>query len=221
MKQKHLLVLAPHADDAEFGLGAYLCKCAKQYAVIAVVIAASGDYTRDGQVISGAERRNEAVAALRHLGVQKIAFSSFFEENKALSADYVSIVSKIEELIETLKPDEVFVSLPSFNQDHRVLFDATMTALRPGRGNDVKLYGYEYPGNCWGPPPPTTGKKYLVATPETSVRKIQSLKMHRTQFDNRFVAVGPEAAVALLVQRGSEIGVPAAELVYLLREIES
>jgi hypothetical protein len=50
-------------------------------------------------------------------------------------------------------------------------------------------------------------------------RKIEALKLHKSQFEGRKIAVGPEAASILARQRGAEIGVEYAELIYVLKEI--
>ncbi|WP_339084797.1 PIG-L family deacetylase [Hyphomicrobium sp. ghe19] len=212
---RRVLVLAPHADDAEFGIGAYIARATDAGWHVTVVIGATGNYHRGSVWIDGGSREGEARKALAHLGVTDVRFEKWFNENLALAADYTRIVTGIENLVSGY--DEVYVCLPSFNQDHRVLHDAFLTATRPGR-TTANLYAYEYPGNCWGPPLPTCGKKYLVCSPVHAVRKLEALMMHKSQFDGRFVCVGPQAAKSLLDQRGSEVGPDPAELVYVMRE---
>lgn len=216
---RHLLVFAPHSDDAEFGLGAHLVKAIEERAKVTVVIAAHGDYRRGIEVIEGREREEESRMALGWLGVTRIDFARWFEENQALTVDYGTLVGEIESQVNGYQPTEVYIPLPSFNQDHRVLYDAAITAFRPGNLKP-SLYAYEYPGNAWGPPPPATGHRYLPCSKEHLERKIQALRMHASQFQNRYVAVGPEAARNLAIKRGDEVGeLTPAELVYVLREI--
>ena len=83
-------------------------------------------------------------------------------------------MSQIEGEITAINPTEVYVCLPSFNQDHRVLYDATLTAFRPG-AQLASLYAYEYPGNAWGPTPPEHGRRYLVVEQDEIVTKIEAL----------------------------------------------
>lgn len=212
---RRLLVLAPHADDAEFGLGAFIARATDAGDKVTVLIAAFGNYERGSVFVDGGKREGEARKALKHLGVSDVRFGHWFEENKALTANYGLLVSRIEELLNEF--DDIYVSLPSFNQDHRALYDAFVTATRPGM-TWANLYAYEYPGNAWGPSLPLTGKKYLQASRSHAERKIEALNMHESQFKERFAAVGPEAAETLLRQRGAEIGRYGAELVYVLRE---
>lgn len=213
-----LLVLAPHCDDAEFGVGAYLKRMSGD-ADIRVVIFGHGSYTNvEGDTVSGADRMKEAIAALEILGVDDVVFRQGFTENQGLSADYPALVTMIEKEVIDFSPDTVFTCLPSFNQDHRVLYDATVTAFRPINLR-ANLCAYEYPGSSWGIDLPSWGKRYLRTTPESFNAKMDALRAHKSQFENRTVGVGPEAAYVLMRQRGAEIGVSHAELVYVMREI--
>jgi LmbE family N-acetylglucosaminyl deacetylase len=214
---RRLLVLAPHSDDAEFGIGAFIARSTDMGDHVTVAIAAYGSYARETVWIDGGIRVGEARKALAHLGVTDVRFCEWFGENKGLEKDYGPLVQRIEELIKAVEPTDIYVSLPSFNQDHRMLYDALITATRPGV-TMANIYAYEYPGNCWGPPLPTTGKKYLICDETHVARKIAALEMHKTQFEGRFVNVGPQAAAVLLTQRGLEVGPDPAELVYVLRE---
>lgn len=215
-----LLILAPHIDDAEFGLGAMSQRrLILEKAAIRVLIVASGSYTRsDGEEVAKHQRHEEMTNALQFLGLNDFSTHDGFPENGGLMWDYGKLVSTIEREVRKFEATEVFTCLPSVNQDHRVLFDATITAFRPGM-TQASLYSYEYPGNAWGSQLPPFGKKYVVATPNHVHRKIEALRLHKSQFEGRKVAVNPEAASILARQRGAEIGVEYAELIYVLKEI--
>ena len=215
-----LLILAPHIDDAEFGLGGMIQRrLILEKAAIRVVVISTGSYTRSDGVEVLASRRNEEMhTALQYLGLDDFSAHEGFPENGGLLWDYGKLVSMIEREVRKYEATEVFTCLPSFNQDHRALFDATITAFRPGN-LAANLYAYEYPGNCWGGGDPKFGRRYITVLPNHVLRKIEALRLHKSQFDGRKVAVGPEAASILARQRGAEIGVEYAELIYVLKEI--
>ena len=50
-------------------------------------------------------------------------------------------------LINEIKPDEVYIPHPSYNQDHRVAYESTLTALRPHDLNHFvkRIFVYEQP----------------------------------------------------------------------------
>jgi N-acetylglucosamine malate deacetylase 1 len=217
--QRNILILAPHCDDAEFGLGASIQRWREEGASVHVLIASCSDYARsDGKDVCAKGRLVEARAAFEHLGVNSWKSAGWFKENQALAVDYGRLVGQIEGEIKAINPAEVYVCLPSFNQDHRVLYDATLTAFRPG-AQFASLYAYEYPGNAWGPNLPESGRRYLVAEEEEIVTKVEALTLHKSQFDGREAVVSPYAAMVLAMQRGAEIGTKYAELVYVLKEI--
>lgn len=219
---ERMLVLAPHADDAEFGIGGWIARAKEEgVGVFNVVIAATGDYRRsDGGFVTENLRKREAAEAFKLLGVDAWRAAGWFSENGALAADYGRIVHLIAREIDHWQPTEVFCALPSFNQDHRVLFDAFVTALRPGMHKGVKnVWAYPYPGNCWGPAPPREGRCYLKLEQRHVDVKMQALAAHQSQWDGRSVGVNPQASLINMQQWGSEIGEPYAELVYLLREV--
>ena len=128
----------------------------------------------------------------------------------------------VETVLEWGQPDELFICLPSFNQDHQALFDATITALRPGRFDHIKrIWMYEYPGNSWGPEPPRGGRCYVRMGRHDLTMKLAALAVHKSQGfgTDHLQHVGMSGSQALSALRGSECSAEHAELFYLLREI--
>jgi LmbE family N-acetylglucosaminyl deacetylase len=224
---ERILVLAPHADDAEFGLGGTLHKLAADPAVrIKVVIFAWGNYRhRNGHAVTGETRRAETAAAMAILGVEDYTFLQAFSENQALQAEYPAIVRHIDRALKEFQPDTVFTCLPSFNQDHEVLHKATLTAFRPGAADAIaRLYAYEYPGNVWGPESPGWGRVYVRLGAPDMAAKTNALWAHTSQFGTQFASfatglIHPEGAAILAHLRGMAAGCRQAELVFLIREL--
>lgn len=215
----HHLIFAPHHDDAEFGMGGTIQRFRQMGQHVAVAVCTAGDYRRsDGKLVGSLERQAETRTALTILGVTKTYFFDMMQENRGLEASYSSMVGRIEHMIRDLTPTNVYVCLPSFNQEHRMLYDAMITAFRPNWGLP-NLIAYEYPGNCWGPAPPPAGRRYVVLDDVMMKHKLEALNMHRSQFEGRPVGVGPDAALTLAAQRGAEIGGGYAELLYVLKEV--
>lgn len=214
------LILAPHHDDAEFGLGAVIQQWLAAGDQVRVVVFAHGSYKRpDGTKVEGRIREAESAAALKHLGVQSYYFGAWFPENGAMERPYGSLVSGVEQVVRDFEATDVYVCLPSFNQDHDRLYAAALTAFRPG-AQTASLFAYEYPGNAWGPKPaPMFGRRYHPVTKVEVDRKIAALHLHESQFKGRAGGVNPAAAEILAVSRGLEIGEQYAECVYVLKEI--
>jgi len=218
MKRRHL-VLAPHHDDAEFGMGGCIQKFLSDGDDVRVIVAARGNYTRSDWVkVLGSVRADESRAALTRLGVKDMVFEDWFVENGAMEAPFGSLVSDIEGAVREYEPTDVYVCLPSFNQDHRRLYEATLTVFRPGL-QTASLYAYEYPGNLWAEPVPVFGRRYFIITADEMQGKFDALNMHKSQFEGRKVGVDPFAALKLATLRGAEIGEQYAEVLFVLREV--
>lgn len=219
LRAERLLVFAPHIDDAEFGCGGLIYKRTQLGLFSRVLVLSNSDYHRQGKKISKSDRRQEAEAAAVHLGCEMV-IAEGFDENEALNTDYARLVDGLQREIAQQEADCVLVCLPSFNQDHRVLYDAFITATRPVDHMPARqLWAYEYPGNAWGPQPPQHGHYVRLTTSEMH-SKLNALREHKTQFTDRTGHVTPNGALALAALRGSEVGVEYAEKFYLLRSIE-
>lgn len=206
------LIIAPHVDDAELGMGGYIARAVEENPdiKITVLVMCLSDYTnRDGNVVRASERHEEACRAAQVLGVQYINLE--FDENRLPLVDYGYLVSKVELAVRNLQPKELFIPLPSFNQDHRVTHDVCVTACRNVIAPEV--WAYEYFGNNWGEgyQAPQWGKCLVRLEQRHIDQKTRALKCHESQ--NLNPALWEVQAQA----RGIEADVQYAEAFYLMR----
>ena len=68
-------------------------------------------------------------------------------DNKVNHYKLQDLISSFEKYINDYKPSEIYIPHPSYNQDHRVVYDAAMTALRPHDVNHFvkRIFMYEQP----------------------------------------------------------------------------
>lgn len=218
------LCIAPHADDVEYGMGGYLSRIAREeLGEVVVGVIAGGDYlSRWDVLVRGDQREKETAAAMEVLGVKRHCTLAAAPENRFDVVGRRDLVAAVDALLKLDMFDEVFIPLPSFNQDHQALFDACITAFRPGRWPFVKrIWAYEYPGNCMGPQPPAWGRCYVKLEGMHLAMKTRSLLAHESQLDGHGSQehVGIVGMRALAALRGSECGAQHAELFYLVREV--
>jgi LmbE family N-acetylglucosaminyl deacetylase len=129
------LIIAPHVDDDVLGCGGILDETCH-------VVYCGLDETDIDDRPSMDERLNEIKQ------VQKITNHTFdILDNLVNRYDEYKLIGQIEKIINNDKPDEVYVCHPSYNQDHRTVYDATMVALRPHDKNHFvnKVFIYEQP----------------------------------------------------------------------------
>jgi LmbE family N-acetylglucosaminyl deacetylase len=218
-----VLVIAPHADDAEFGMGGYIRRMIREGTGEPTVgIIAGGDYVdRFGELVTGEARLEETIKAMSILGVRSHCTLAAAPENKFDLVGQAVLITAVDTLLEMDSYNEVFICMPSRNQDHVALHAATLAAFRPGRWDRVsRLWGYEHPGNSAGPVQPLVGRCHVRLPLQDMTTKLRALEAHATQFSGKVKGHdGPEGATALAVLRGSECGGDFAELFWLLREI--
>jgi LmbE family N-acetylglucosaminyl deacetylase len=110
------LVISPHVDDEVLGCGGILD--GKSH-----VIECGVD---DFHIVSRDERLRELTEAAEFLG-----FSFSILNNKVNNYNKRDLIDDITVSINSMKPSEVFIPYPSYNQDHTEVYLASLIALRP------------------------------------------------------------------------------------------
>jgi len=118
------LIIAPHADDEALGCGGILDKDSFVYYC---GIDESRVQPDPAHRIPAAEREKEVKAVADFLGFQY----EIDHESKVNHFAVQEFIGKIENLINRIKPEMIFIPHPGYNQDHQAVFKACQTALRP------------------------------------------------------------------------------------------
>lgn len=129
------IVIAPHIDDDVLGCGGIIDSNT-------LVLYCGMDESHLQERPSSHERIIEAENVSKFLG-NKFKILS----NKVNHYNLQSLLSSFEQIIKEVKPEEIYIPHPSYNQDHRVVYDAILTALRPHDINFFvkKVFIYEQP----------------------------------------------------------------------------
>lgn len=215
-----VMVLSPHGDDAELSMGATMAEWAasrdEDDSVVRHVllsVPAVGGRTL---------REREFDQACAELGVSAVV-GAYFVDNEFRRSLH-SIVALIEDLLRLHKPKVLCVPLPWFNDDHKVVWEAALAALRPVEGlfQPRRVYAYEMPAQEWGARLPETGALYRAVSEVHLNQKIKALKCYRSQKASRTGGViGPDGVQLIAKLRGLEIGVPLAERLWVVREVRA
>lgn len=221
LKGQRILIIAPHPDDEAICCGG-LIMLAKKIGVKVFVMYGSIGSSR--QLVTGktdpASRLDEVKKASKYGGFE---YSIMFRGEKFMKLDTVAqkrLIENIEDKVEEFKPDIVCVPYRgSFDQDHRALFSASITALRPISKNLRHQPGIvlevEEPyswsnGDSFRP-------NYYFDISEIFDQKIELLKCHTTQLRDDPFPRSPQNLERLAGIRGAEIGVKQAEGYNLLK----
>jgi len=196
------LVIAPHIDDEAVGCGGILDSD--------TVIYFCGVDTY--HIIPKEERLKELQTVCDFFNY-KYKVNEDTVVNRYYSADFIDI---FQELINTFKPDKVYIPYPSYNQDHREIYDAAMIALRPHDRNFFvkKVLVYEGMGAFQWYKPDYEVNHFVEIDID---RKIKGYEKHVSQVRGHRSS---EMIRALAKLRGSQIGVPYAEAYIVKRWVE-
>lgn len=132
------LIISPHADDEVLGCYSFLSESAHVlYAGI-----------EDRPYVSRKERINEIINCS-----EKTGFSFDVLDFPVNSYQVPLLIPEFENMINRLKPEIVLIPQPSYNQDHRAVYDASVTSLRPHDSNWFvpKVLVFEQPDSILWP----------------------------------------------------------------------
>ncbi len=215
-----ILIIAPHADDEILGCGGLIEKACRFQNQVKVVVGAVGEivHPHNGEKVTAQTRMTELKNALIDLGCHD--FEVIYNDKDSLldTVPIREIIMKLDNILGAFQPTMVFIPLPSYHQDHMVLFEACFAALRPKPPQLIKLIAmYEYPlitwqfRKFWN-----TGELYLDLT-QTIDKKINAFLKHESQKRPSNHLISAENVKKWAEMRGMEIGIPYAEKFYILR----
>lgn len=227
---RKVLLVAAHPDDEILGCGGTLAKHVLHGDDVSVVILAEGLTSRAPTRKEGRVAENLlalAVAARRAcavLGVEDVTLHNF-PDNRMDSIDILDIIKVVELHIENMQPEIVYTHyFGDVNLDHRITYQAVVTACRPQPGHSVKkLLTFETVSSTeWQPPQHgmVFDPNWFVDISKTLEKKMQALAVYESEMRKWPHPRSMEGVQHLAHWRGSIVGVDAAEAFVLSRCIE-
>lgn len=185
---KTILVIAAHPDDEVLGCGGTTLRLVNEGGVVHTLILGEGITSRDeGRNRSGGgskilDLQKEAERANSKLGVKKVYFGDF-PDNRFDSCALLDIVKKIEYVKHKVKPDIIFTHYGGdCNIDHRVTYEAVITATRPMQNETVKeIYSFEVLSSTEWRFPLSYSPNVFFDVTETIEQKIKALDEYKTE----------------------------------------
>lgn len=223
-----LLVVAAHPDDEILGCGGTMALHSQRGDEVYVLILGEGVTSRDekrdrkhrGKEI--ADLKSQVKAANKIVETKK-TFLFDFPDNRFDSVPLLDIIKVIEKVKRNIKPDTVYTHHKGdLNIDHRVTFNAVMTACRPLKGESVKeIYSFEVPSSTeWS----ADSSKYFIPNyfvniKETLEKKTNAMKAYTNEIRD-FPHPRSERALEILAcNRGISVGLKYAEAFEVIRQV--
>ena len=219
----NILIIAPHPDDEILGVGGTIAKRTTAGHDVYVCVMTKGCeplFSSD----SVNQVRTECKEADLSLGVKETIFLDFPAAMLETVPRY-KLNDAIVKVIQRVKPDEVY--LPhrgDMQQDHKMVVDAAMVALRPKYEHVVKrIYAYETLSET-GWDIPNTVNEFIPTVYEdisdTLEKKLDAMRLFLSQLADYPAASSLGAIEALAKYRGATVNMMAAEAFTLIREIK-
>lgn len=230
-KGKRLLVISPHPDDEVFGCGGTMAKAQACGAEVFVVIASVSDlrFYEKKSLVRCEERLGEVrrVAKLLKWKDFDVLFTDAKKHMKLDTVPQFDLIALIESegrlSMDRVKPDIVAIPAPSYNQDHRAVYDACMTSLRIHAGGykhcPETVLVYDSPTLSWSSEEKHFHPNFYVDISETLAMKLKCVSAYASQRRDSRDPCSLESIQDLARTRGREVGRRAAEGFRLMRGI--
>jgi len=227
--KKDILIVAAHPDDEILGCGGSIAKWVEDGHKVHVLILAEGSTSRDKTRDRTSHQKelahlaSSAKKAAKIIGIHSLNLMDY-PDNRMDSIDLLDVVKTIESFVEKIQPNIVATHHSGdLNIDHRIVFQAVITACRPQPDHSVKcILSFEVPsGTEWQSP--IAGSFFLPNwfedISQTLELKIKALEAYKSEMRKWPHARSLKAVDYLAKWRGATVGYEAAEAFMLIRKL--
>ena len=223
-KIKQILVVAAHPDDEVIGCGGVIARHVMDGDLVNVLFISDGVGSRKQASLTDLRERKEASKrAQKILGFKSATFLDL-PDNKLDSIPLIKIIQQIENILAKFKPTIVYThSCSDLNVDHRITYDATVTACRPIPSSFVReLYSFEIMSSTeWGTQStPHFSPDVFVDIDSTWDLKIKALRAYDLEMRPAPHTRSIEHLEVLSRHRGYSVGMKRAEAFKLIRHLK-
>lgn len=227
---QRLLVLAPHPDDEVIGCGGLISKVKEDGGEVYVQMTTVGDTTdASPQGFSSSDERDAEVARVAELlawDAYEVVFRGNIHHLQLDAQPQIAMIEAIETSgscsIRSVRPTIVAIPAPSsYNQDHRAVASAALSALRPGdqglRYQPPGVVVYEQIADQWNVGWSFTPTLAVELEEHHLEAKIAAMRAYKSQIRRHPSTRSPEALTAMAYYRGAQFGCERAEAYQVLR----
>ena len=222
MKNKKILIIAAHPDDEILGCGGTISKLKNENQIQALFMT-NGVSAREHNKRKILKRKKACLDLFKYLSLPEPLILNF-PDNQMDKVPLLKIIKKIEKKIREYEPDTIITHYSDcLNIDHRITFEAVITACRPTNNISVKkILSFEVQSSTdWAL---FKGKNfqpnYFVDISNHIKDKIKYIKFYKEELRAYPHSRSIKSLKSLASLRGVSCGVKYAESFYLNRLID-
>ena len=219
-----ILLVSPHTDDELFGAGGTLLKLKKEGFRIKLVVMSSSErfLFHYNKTITQEQQLSEFKKCSKYISTEEPVY--FGTGNVRLEeVPMYKIVRYLDELLLSYNPDTILIPEPSYHQEHQMVYNACIAAVRPTNSNkNIKnVLSYEIATSTWSDPHRSFEPNIYVDITSTIKNKIDIFKKcYKLQYTEKArVALSKNGILSHARYRGTESGLQYAESFCLHRGI--
>lgn len=233
-----VLVIAAHPDDEILGMGGTILRHTTNGDIVKVIILATGitsrrssqnqnspkyetSKTEDRKMEEKIEKlKRDSISACKIVKVSKVVHYDF-PDNEMDSIPLLKVVKVIEKNIKDFKPDTVYTHhRGDLNVDHKVAYNATLTACRPIGISVKEIICFEIPSSTEWNFPQKFNPNYFVNITKQLDRKIKAMEVYKSEI-RKFPHPRSSKYIRILAEKwGAVSGNNSAEAFEIIRKIE-
>lgn len=222
-----ILVIVAHPDDEVLGMGGTIFKHSKRGNNVHVVYLATGIKSRrkyKEKKSSNVEKeikslRNDSKNSCKLLGVKSSRFYDF-PDNEMDSIPLLEIIKTVEKEIDRIKPQRIYTNhYGDLNVDHRITFQACLTACRP-LTKVPDLLSFDVISSTEWNFPYNYNPNYFIDITNQLNRKVAAMKKYKNELRKFPHPRSIEAIETTAKKWGTVCGRKAAEAFEVIRIIE-
>lgn len=221
---RKILVVVAHPDDEVLGMGGTMMKLAHDGEDLHIAFLSKGEGSR-GKEIANEQLRIKQAEKVANIIKAKLYWLANFPDNEFDTISLLRVTKVVEAIINKIHPDVIYTHHHGdLNIDHRVTFQAVVTACRPGKTSVKQIYSFEVLSSTeWQAK--TEGRIFLpnfYVDIENYIKDKISLMNIYSREIGTFPFSRSETGIRSLAQyRGMECGLNFAEAFCLVRGVYS